>query len=158
MHIIHLDAGAIDIGRAAFKEYLTATVCGPAAEEYLVGLSRTKGLRSVAGAIIACIEHGITNREAIICAVCRVSHCRRATVRTFAVVMFCAMDHGHTNAASLHRYLQARGCPFDREAIDFLLTAFEGDDPRRHLWARDCLGAYRPLYPAPDGENFTDFL
>jgi hypothetical protein len=69
----------------------------------------------------------------------------KATISTIIQVMFAAMMNRDYDAAGLYRYLEARDCPFDRETIDFLLNAFEGDDPDHHLWSRGSLGEYDPL-------------
>lgn len=70
---------------------------------------------------------------------------QRADMTTIAVVMFCLMWQRACDASSLYGYLDARGCPFDRTTIEFLLNAFDGDDPRHHLWTRGNQGDYLPL-------------
>lgn len=72
----------------------------------------------------------------------------RASISHIIVVMFAAMMKGMTTASSIYRYLDDRGCRFDRDTIDFLLNAYEGDDAERHLWSRMPAGDYMPLLEA----------
>lgn len=61
---------------------------------------------------------------------------RKADLRTTLTVILCLMISGFDTASAFHRYLAKRGCPFDREEIEFLLDMFEGGDPDFHLWQR----------------------
>ncbi len=69
-------------------------------------------------------------------------------LRTLAVLLFCLMWNGIDTATEMERYLAERGCRFDHKAIDFLLNAFDGDDPERHLWTRHNHGDYCPMLEA----------
>ena len=72
----------------------------------------------------------------------------RADIRTIIQIIFAAMMNGSFDGAAIYRYLEARGCTFDRETIDFLLNAYEGTDPEQHLWERRSLGDFQPLTAA----------
>ena len=75
----------------------------------------------------------------------------RAGIRTIITIIFCAMWNGAGDAAAIYRYLNNRDCQFGRSTIDFLLTAYEGQNADYHLWQRDALGNYRPLLAALPG-------
>lgn len=83
MKLIHLDDGAIDHGRATFHMHLAGAASGPGSTAYEYGRWRASGPETVAGAILECIEHGITNGDDIIYAVSRATRCRQSTVATF---------------------------------------------------------------------------
>ncbi len=72
----------------------------------------------------------------------------KADITTIIVVMYAVMSRGSFTSYSLYEYLTLRGCPFDRKTIEFLLDAYEGPAPDQHLWQRDHLGAYVPLFTA----------
>ncbi len=80
----------------------------------------------------------------------------RAGLAMTLTVIYCLVYKGVANAAAIHRYLDARGCVFDRDAVDFLLDAYEGEDPRHHLWSRDLGGQYVPLLGAFRSDDHDD--
>ena len=57
----------------------------------------------------------------------------KADLRTVVRVMYAVMMRRSIDAAGLHRHLEARGCRFDRDTVDFLLNAYEGPDPDHHF-------------------------
>lgn len=59
-------------------------------------------------------------------------------------IIYALMSNGVTTVAGIYRYLQERGCRFDRDAIEFLIDAYEGENPEQHLWSRGNLGDYLP--------------
>lgn len=72
----------------------------------------------------------------------------KAGISTVVRIIFATMLNGLSQSAAIFHYLEARGCQFDRDTIDFLLAAYEGEDPRNHLWQRGNLGGYEPLVEA----------
>jgi hypothetical protein len=80
MQIIPLNQEALDEGRAAFRGYLAAQLCGRYSMVYEDGLARATGPRILPGAICACIEQGIMTEAEIVHAVARVSRCWHSTV------------------------------------------------------------------------------
>lgn len=80
----------------------------------------------------------------------------RADIETILVVIFCLVKTGAATSASVHRNLEARGCRFDRDVIDFLLNAYDGDDENHHLWKRASMGDYVPLYGAGFDDGVPD--
>jgi len=85
MQIIHITDATIAAGKAAFQSYRTACLCGPSADIYAQGLRRQTGLAVIPGAIVACIEQGMTTEDEILNGVARLSLCRRSTVRSVLV-------------------------------------------------------------------------
>ena len=71
-----------------------------------------------------------------------------ADLSLLLAVMFCIMWNGLVEAPAIYRYLEERGCSLDRDAVYFLLSAFEGDDPDNHLWSVGPCGNYRPIMGA----------
>lgn len=59
-------------------------------------------------------------------------------------VIYCLLWREINRPASIYKHLRERGCTYDRTAIEALLSAYEGDDPDRHLWSRDSYGRYEP--------------
>ena len=80
MQIIHLSDRLLSSGREAFRQYMLAVTCGAGSPTYDELIFRALGIEVVPGAILGCIEHGVTRRADIVRAVCRVSHCRDDTV------------------------------------------------------------------------------
>ncbi len=71
-----------------------------------------------------------------------------AGLPTVVSVMFALMLNGTSHAREIQRYLSDRNCPFDREAVQFLLDAFEGVDAELHLWVRHPEQGYSPALEA----------
>ena len=71
-----------------------------------------------------------------------------AGLRTVVGVLFALMLNGTTHAPAIQRYLSDHHCPFDREAVQFLLDAFEGVDAELHLWVRHPVQGYLPALEA----------
>jgi hypothetical protein len=62
-------------------------------------------------------------------------------------IIFALFWNGIDTVNGVYRYLEARDCKFDRDAIEFLINAYEGDEPE-HLWSRGNLGDYLPNFEA----------
>jgi hypothetical protein len=80
MRVIHITDQLLAAGRSAFEKYSLAMIAGPEAPSFEAAFDRQTGLTVVPGAIMACLERGITRELDIICAVARISRCRRVTV------------------------------------------------------------------------------
>ncbi len=80
MHILNLTPAVVASGVAAFNTYLRGSLASPASAAHSDAARRATGLPVVVGAIDACIDHGINDRQGIISAVAKVSRCRHSTV------------------------------------------------------------------------------
>ena len=69
-----------------------------------------------------------------------------AKITTVVALIYCLIWKGIADSAGINRYLAEHGCRFDRDVIDFLISAYEGDDPERHLWTRTSIGIYVPIF------------
>lgn len=70
----------LDTGKSALALYCSAQACGDGSAIYSVATYRDTGLEVVPGAVIACIERGMTSEDEIVNAVARASRCKRRTV------------------------------------------------------------------------------
>jgi hypothetical protein len=79
---------------------------------------------------------------------------------TIAAFIFCRMWRGVDEVEDIYHDLRSRRCTLTRSTVGFLLDAYEGDDPRRHLWSRDeNEGHYLPVFAPAVGElESADFL
>lgn len=71
----------------------------------------------------------------------------QAGLRDLVPVIFALFQDGTTTVSGVYDYLKAHDCKFDRESIQFLIDAYEGDKPH-HLWERHNLGDYWPNFEA----------
>ncbi|MHA6723804.1 hypothetical protein [Sphingomonas sp. RS2018] len=69
----------------------------------------------------------------------------RAGLAMTLTIIYCLVFRGFESPAEIYRYLEARGSKFDRESIEFLIDAYEGDNPEYHLWCRNEQGRRAPL-------------
>lgn len=63
---------------------------------------------------------------------------------TLVEVMLAVIHRGNDNlnAEQIFDYLHKRGCPFDRQTIDFLLCQYDGHGETHFLWSRSRWGTY----------------
>jgi hypothetical protein len=82
MKIIRFNDDFIAAGRAVYKAYLAAAVCGADADCYEAGMARRSDVALIAGAIVASLEYGLNTEDAIVLSVARATRCKRSTVWT----------------------------------------------------------------------------